>query len=81
VGPSLKTSLGNYYAFIFIIFLVLVNFCIHTERFADLGKLKFPMVVWLFRLEPIFNTAQLNQKMRLASKGVKIDSKITNSQK
>jgi len=47
--------------------------CGATERFPDLGNLKFAMVVWLsqFLLLP-----QLPQKMTLASKLVKNDSKI-----
>ncbi len=46
-----------------------------TVCFRDLAKLNLPMVV-RFKLEPVFDTAQLPQKIKLASKVVKTDSKI-----
>ena len=46
-----------------------------TKRFTDLVKLNLSM--WSsFRLEPIFDTATVAQKMMLTSKVVKIGSKI-----
>jgi len=52
----------------------------HTERFTDLDKLHFPMVHGGSALgsSQISILPQLHQKTMLASKGVKIDSKISN---
>jgi hypothetical protein len=47
-------------------------------RFTDLGKLNFPMVVRVLDSSQFSILPQLHQKTMLASKGVKIVSKISN---
>jgi hypothetical protein len=50
-----------------------------TERFTDLGKLNFPMVVQVLGSSQFSVLPQLPSKTMLNLKVVKIDSKISNS--